>query len=147
MKNNLFAILFTLLIFTWGTAHGTLFTVDARLHSATLGQEPNNTPGGGLDTGIYLSAGQTIIVTANPNDLWSAGDIPRWSNADGLTYDLKATLGDESGKAPGTLIGQDWGLLTQSGLAAPFGALVGEVGGTFFLLEPISLARCRPQAN
>ena len=79
-------------------------------------------------------AGQTLIVTADPNDLWNAGALPRWSNADGLIANRLATAGDESGKAAGTLIGTNFGLWTYSGLAAPYGALVGELDGKFFLL-------------
>jgi hypothetical protein len=75
-----------------------------------------------------------LNVSADPNDLWSAGDLPRWSNADGLTHNLYATGSDESGRPAGTLIGEDWGLWTESGLTAPYGSLVGELGGTFFVI-------------
>jgi len=134
MKSNLFAIPFMLVMFIYSNAHGSLFTVRADSSSVRTGELPNTMPGVGLDTGIYLSVGQTLIVSADPNDLWNAGELPRWSNADGLIANRLATVGDESGKAAGTLIGTNFGLWPYSGLSAPYGALVGEVGGIFFLL-------------
>jgi hypothetical protein len=89
--------------------------------------------GVGLAT-ISLSAGQQFTVSVDANDLWSAGALPRWSNADGLTGNRFATGTDESGEPAGTLIGQDFGLHTQNGLSAPFGTLVGELGGVFEVL-------------
>lgn len=134
MKNNLFAVLSTLVILSCGNAYGSLFIVDAKSHSFMVGELPDTTPGVGLDTGIYLAMGQTLVVTADPNDLWNAGELPRWSNADGLIANRLATTGDDSGKAAGTLIGTNFGLWTYSGLAAPYGALVGELDGKLFLL-------------
>jgi len=95
----------------------------------------NSSSGGvGLNTGIILSAGQQFSVTAATGDLWRAGALPRWSNADGLVAHLFATGSDDSGRAVGTQIGQGFGAWTQNGLSAPFGALVGELAGTYFLL-------------
>lgn len=102
-----------------------LFTVDALNNSST---------GGAALPTIGVTAGQTLTVSVNSNDLWNAGDLPRWSNADGLTGNLFATGSDESGQPAATLIGQNWGLWTQSGFTAPFGSLVGEIGGNFQLL-------------
>jgi hypothetical protein len=66
----------------------------------------NSSSGGtGGSTGVFLTLGQNFTVTVDPNDLWNAGALPRWSNADGLTGPRVAVLGDESGQAPGTLIG------------------------------------------
>jgi hypothetical protein len=101
-------------------------TVDAFLNSSS----------GGIAATTPLTAGETFTVTVGPNDLWSAGALPRWSNADGLVGDRFATGSDESGQPAGTKIGQafipPW---TQNGLTAPFGALVGEIGlGPFFLI-------------
>jgi hypothetical protein len=126
MKKNFFVVLTALLLLAQGNAHASLFTVDAFSNSSTGGV--------GVDTGINVLAGETLIVSANPNDLWSAGALPRWSNADGLIVDLYATGSDESGQPAGTQIGSIRGLWTQSGLTAPFGALVGELGGTYFLI-------------
>lgn len=106
-------------------AHAALFVVDAK----------NNSSSGGLGLGtISITAGETLNVSVDPNDLWSAGDVPRWSNANGLVGDLFATGTDESGKVVGTKIGQSFGTWTQSGFSAPFGVLVGEIGGSFKLL-------------
>ena len=63
--------------------------------------------GAGLDTGIFFDAGDVFSVEVDPNDLWSAGALPRWSNADGLTGDLFATGTDDSGESAGTQIGAE----------------------------------------
>ena len=95
----------------------------------------NSSNGGvGLNTGINVLAGDSISGFADPNDLWSAGPLPRWSNADGLIGDIYATGTDDSGGAAGSLIGQSFGPLTQNGLTAAYGALVGEINNSFFLL-------------
>ncbi len=89
----------------------------------------NSGAGAGLDTGVALTAGQAFTVTAGADDLWSAGPLPRWSNADGLKADLFATGSDESGQLAGTLIGQDFGFLGDF----HYGELVGQIGsGAFF---------------
>jgi hypothetical protein len=99
-----------------------------------VGAKANSSSGGvGADT-VALSSGQTFTVSVAPNDLWSAGALPRWSNANGLTGNLFATGSDNSGEAAGTLIGQDFGLWTQHGLSAAYGSLVGEIGGVFKVL-------------
>ncbi|MEH2608626.1 hypothetical protein V1293_000915 [Bradyrhizobium sp. AZCC 1693] len=94
----------------------------------------NSSSGGtGGSTGVFLNVGQNFTVSVDPNDLWNAGALPRWSNADGLTGLRYAVLGDESGQAPGTLIGIDFGLWNQAGLSLPYGTLVGKIGaGAFF---------------
>jgi hypothetical protein len=94
----------------------------------------NSSSGGtGGSTGVFLSVGQNFTVTVDPNDLWNAGALPRWSNADGLTGFRYAVAGDESGQAAGTLIGIDFGLWNQDGLSLPYGKLVGKIGaGAFF---------------
>lgn len=97
--------------------------------------QANSTSGGvGLDTGIHFDAGDLFRVDVDPGDLWNAGALPRWSNADGLTGNLFATGSDESGQPAGTLIGQNFGLHAQHGLMLPFGTLVGSIGGQFFSL-------------
>lgn len=107
-------------------AYAIPFTVDARANSSSGGT--------GLNTGIVLATGDAFTVTVGVNDLWSAGAIPRWSNADGLVGNLFATGSDESGQPAGTLIGVNFGLHSQGGLSAPFGTLVGQLGSTFFAL-------------
>ena len=72
------------------------------------------------DTGIILNPGQTYDFTVNlPATLWHAGnDIPfsRASDANGI---------------PGNA---GYGVWTENGFTANYGALVGEAGSTFFLI-------------
>jgi hypothetical protein len=99
-----------------------------------LAQANSSTGGIGAAT-VTLVAGESYSVSVNPSDIWSAGPLPRWSNADGLITTLIATGTDESGEAAGTVIGVDTPLWTQDGLTAPFGALVGRIGvGSFFVI-------------
>lgn len=90
--------------------------------------------GSGLNTGLTYSTGDTITGSVDASDLWNAGPLPRWSNADGLVVDLFATAGDDSGYAEGTHIGTSFADYTQDGLTAPYGSLVGKINSTFFLL-------------
>ena len=96
-----------------------------------VGAQANSSSGGTGAATLSLTSGQAFTVAVAPDDLWSAGALPRWSNADGLTHALFATGSDNSGEAAGTLIGQDWGTWTQHGLTAAYGTLVGEIGGVF----------------
>ncbi|HEX5373742.1 MAG TPA: PEP-CTERM sorting domain-containing protein [Aquabacterium sp.] len=105
-------------------AHAAPFVVDAAANSSSGGT--------GAST-ISLLAGQSFSVTVSATDLWNAGPIPRWSNADGLIVNLLATGSDESGFAAGTPIGAPFALYTQAGHTAAYGALVGRIGsGSFF---------------
>ena len=72
----------------------------------------------------FLTTGEAFTVTVDTNDLWSAGGLPRFSNADGLVADLYSVAGDDSGVTPGVLIGKDWGLYG----AFNYGELVGQIG-------------------
>ena len=111
-------------------ANAAVFTVDALAHSSNSGA------GTGLAT-IALDTGDLFSTSADLDDLWNAGALPRWSNADGLTGDRFATGTDESGQPAGVLIGQDFGLLLIDGFSAPYGALVGQIGagpGSYRLL-------------
>lgn len=110
----------------FGTSSAQAITVDAQTNSSSGGS--------GAATGVFLTFGQAFTVSAGPNDLWNAGPLPRWSNADGLTGDRFATGTDESGQAGGTQIGANFGLHSQSGFSAPFGSLVGQIGSSFVLL-------------
>ena len=93
----------------------------------------NSSSGGtGGSTGVNLTAGQIFTVDVNPNDLWNAGALPRWSNADGLTVKLYATGTDDSLQPLGTLIGDIFPLYTQATLTAAYGTLVGKIGGGDF---------------
>jgi hypothetical protein len=94
--------------------------------------QANSVSGGVGAVAGAVNAGDLLTISANTNDLWSAGALPRWSNADGLTGILLATGTDESGQAAGVQIGANFGVLNMNGLSLPFGTLVGEIGGTFF---------------
>ncbi len=124
LLTTLFFVLFSI-----SFANATIITldVDAYLNSSSGS-------GNGLDTGLSLVNGQLFSVSAGEGDLWSAGALPRWSNADGLIGDLLATGTDESGQATNTLIGRAFVNWTQNGLTAPYGSLVGEINGVFSLL-------------
>lgn len=107
-------------------ANAATVIVDAKLNSSSGGS--------GAATGLTLAAGQLFSVTAGALDLWSAGALPRFSNANGLTGNILAVAGDDSGQAPGTLIGINYGGWSQNGLTAPYGALVGRIGNVYRLL-------------
>ncbi len=94
----------------------------------------NSSSGGTALSTVSVGAGTTINVSVAATDLWSAGALPRWSNANGLTGPLFATGSDESGEAAGTQIGSNFGTYIQDGFAAPYGALVGKLGSTYYLV-------------
>jgi len=96
--------------------------------------QANSSSGGVGKFAFTVTVGENFTAAAAPGDLWSAGAIPRWSNADGLIVNLLATGSDESGAVAGSLIGAPFPLWTQAGLTAPYGALVGEIGGVYQLL-------------
>lgn len=98
----------------------------------------NSTSGGVGASTIALSAGQSFSVTVDPNDFWSAGALPRWSNADGLVGNVFYAAGMDpeiTGVAVGTQIGGNFGLPGMFGLTAPYGSLVGQIGsGSLFVV-------------
>lgn len=101
----------------------------------TVNAQGNSSSGGsGAVTGFVFNAGDVFSTTVALTDLWSAGALPRWSNANGLIGDLFATGSDESGELAGTQIGVNFGTWTQDGFTAPYGALVGKIGNTYKLL-------------
>ena len=107
-------------------AHAAPYTVKAFDNSSSGGT--------GLAT-ISLLAGQSFSVSASSDDLWSAGALPRYSDADGLTYARFATATDDSGQAVGTQIGANFGLYSQANLAAAYGTLVGRIdNGDYFVI-------------
>ena len=114
---------------------GLVFVAPATASTVVVDAFANSTSGGsGADAGL-LSLGETFSVSVSPTDIWSAGALPRWSNANGLIADLHATGTDESGQPAATLIGEAFVNWTQGGLTAPFGSLVGSIaGGNFFLV-------------
>jgi hypothetical protein len=110
-----------------GTSSARAVTVDAFANSSSGGT--------GALTGVFLTAGQAFTVTASTDDLWSAGPLPRYSDANGLVGNRDANGSDDSGQPPGTLIGTDFGTWTQYSFSAPYGSLVGQIGsGAFFLV-------------
>ena len=94
----------------------------------------NSSSGGTPMSSISILAGHAFSVSASTDSLWSAGALPRFSDANGLTGDRFATASDDSGQTPGTLIGTNFGGYTQDGFTAPYGALVGRIGSTYVLL-------------
>lgn len=108
-----------------GSANAAVFIVDAQANSSS----------GGTPVATFaVTLGEQITVDSSINDLWSAGALPRFSDGNGLTAIRLATAADDSGQAPGTQIGADFGLWNQFGIDAPFGSLVGEIDGVFQLL-------------
>jgi len=102
------------------------------VHAATVNISAfgNSSTGGTGAIAGALTAGQALSISVDPLDLWNAGALPRWSNANGLIGNLFATGSDESGQTSGTLIGIAWpNLHTQGNLTAAFGTLVGRIGG------------------
>lgn len=109
-----------------GTAHAAVVDVDAVADSYRSG-----TGSGAFAT--TLAAGETFTVSVAADDLWSAGGIPLWSNANGLTANLFATGSDDSGAAAGTQIGKNAGFYTSADGSFRYGELVGRIGnGQFF---------------
>ena len=106
-------------------ANAVSYTVDAFANSSSGGT--------GLAT-FGVVTGQALAVTVAPGDLWNAGALPRWSNADGLTGPRFATGTDDSAQPVGTLIGVNFGTYTQGNLSAPYGTLVGQIGSVFQVL-------------
>jgi hypothetical protein len=92
-----------------GSAHATVFVVGASANSSTGGV--------GLPS-LTVTDGEQFTVTSSTDDLWSAGELPRFADGDGLVMDRFATASDDSGEPVGTLI-------------APFASLVGEIDGVY----------------
>lgn len=118
-------LLTTTALFVAAPASAATFIVDAFDNSAS----------GGVGVSTFaVSAGDVITISSSSDDLWSAGALPRFSDAGGLVADRFATATDDSGQAVGTLIGADFGNLNQLGLSTAFGSLVGRINGEYQLL-------------
>lgn len=52
----------------------------------------NSSTGGAGAPTVFLTAGESYSVNVNPSDIWNAGALPRWSNADGLIQNLPPEL-------------------------------------------------------
>lgn len=110
------------------TANAAVYTVDALSNSSSGGT--------GLST-LSVIAGSALSVSVDPTDFWSAGALPRWSDANGLVaaFNNPASYTDPSGDlVPAGSIGANFGTWSQGGLSAPYGALVGLIGSTYQLL-------------
>jgi PEP-CTERM motif len=113
-----------------------LAPASASAATVIVAAQGNSSSGGtGQASGLTLAIGQGFRILSSTNDLWSAGALPRFSDANGLTGLRFATAADDSGQPVGTQIGQSFGLWTQNSFSAPFGALVGRYAdGTYQLL-------------
>jgi hypothetical protein len=126
------SIVFALIVPLQAEATTASYTVDAL----------SNATGRGSGVPVSVFAGESFSVSVDPLDLWSAGPLPRWSNANGITGpDLIATglpdvNGDDPGVPAGTVIGSSiFPLAPANGLTAPYGTLVGQWGaGNYFVV-------------
>ncbi len=136
MRAKLSALFTTLLLLLPIASDAAVYEVRARQNSTTGGF--------GVNVSSFFNVGDLITVTVNPNDLWSSGDRPRWSNADGQV-DLFAdgrrfdvADGPSRDRIPRRgRIGTDaFGQWTQGGLTANWGSLVGSWGDSteFFFI-------------
>jgi len=106
-----------------GVASAVPFDVVALTHSSQI-DGLGVVQGTPLATGLFFDTGDTFTATADPDDVWRAGDDTggvRESNADGLT-----------GLPPHG--GSDFGLVMGDGFSAPFGTLVGRLGTQYFVI-------------
>jgi len=103
------------------------FSLPANAVIVDVSAQTNSTSGGGtgLDTGVNVTAGDSLWIMVDPDDCWSAGSGNRTTNADGLV----ATGIPTCQTSPWTS-----GVWTQGGLTAPFASLVGslDTGASFF---------------
>ena len=125
MRKLLTAVLGGLAVVTLGSgvASAVPFDVVALTHSSQI-DGLGVVQGTPLATGLFFDAGDTFTATADPDDVWRAGDDTggvRESNADGLT-----------GLPPHG--GSDFGLVMGDGFSAPFGTLVGRLGTQYFVI-------------
>lgn len=123
MKRLALAGLALSLAMTAVTADAATVVVDAAANSSS--------GGAGAVTGFTFTVGDIFTVTVDGDDLWNAGSLPRWSDADGLDGPAYASGTDESGQLAGTQISANFGLWSQDGFSAPYGALVGKIGATY----------------
>lgn len=103
----------------------------------TVAALANSTTGGTGVVTFSLLAGQLFSVTVAADDLWNAGALPRWSNANGLTQNLywSPTIDNQVPNYNDfqLLIGEPYPLWTQENLTAPYGNQVGQIdNGNFF---------------
>lgn len=108
------------------------FAASAVAADVTVYAQANSTSGGSGALALHLAPGQAFTVTVDPADFWNAGDLPRWSNADGLAANVHFHAGMDA-EIPvlpdGTQIGAVFSDWIQGGLTAPYGSLVGSFDG------------------
>jgi hypothetical protein len=148
MKKYLLSALTSVFVAGSSLMLGLVTVTSATASTVVVDALSNSSTGGvGADAG-FLSSGEAFSITVPLTDLWNAGPLPRWSNANGLTgANLFATGSDDSGLPAGTLIGTDFGSWTQGGLTAPFGSLVGTIGGGGFFLIGTSFSGVAPTSG
>ncbi len=102
-------------------AMASLVSTAASASPVTVTVDALTSIGSWVDTGVTLSAGQTYnFSVVNPDTLWSAGSespYSRDSTANGIDP-----------------VASGYGQWTEYGFTANYGALVGEVGSTYFLI-------------
>jgi PEP-CTERM motif len=126
-RKSLIALALTATMLAPAGASAATIIVDAQANSSSGGVA--------AASGLTLAIGQGFRIFSSTDDLWSAGALPRFSDANGLTGDRFATATDDSGQPVGTQIGQSFGLWTQNSFSAPFGSLVGRYAdGTYQLI-------------
>ena len=118
MRKYVLTLFVTMLALGWSSSAfaSIIVNVDAFTNAS------ENSP---LNTGIVLNAGDTLNITVDPTQLWSANfyapDSGPTSNANGLT--------------PDNPYGSTYGLWTEFGASFYYGALVGQIdGGSYFLV-------------
>jgi hypothetical protein len=116
-------------------AAAALWMTPANATDFVVGAQANSSTGGVPLSTISLTAGQVFTLTADTHDLWSAGALPRLSDANGLIVNRIASPLDDSGPRDGvTQITAVFPLWTQNGFTAPYASLVGLVGTQYQVL-------------
>jgi len=103
-------------------AHASIFVVEAAANSST---------GGVGKASLSLTNGEVFSLHSSLEDTWSAGSLPRVSDANGLDQVRFADGSDDSGFPVGTQLTAVFPLWTQHGLTANYASLVGEIGGVY----------------
>lgn len=94
----------------------------------------NSLSGGTPASTIYLNAGDHFTITVAEDDLWSAGEGPRISNANGLT-----------GIPP--YGGADFGYFQSGSFSFRYGALIGQIGNGDYFFVGTSYDGFAPQSG
>ncbi len=98
-------------------------------HSVTVNAHDHSVPvsGSGFDSGITVTAGQTLTATASTDACWAAGDSPHTSDANGLGACTSTTCANSCDTG--------FGKHSAGGDSFYYGTLVGKVGdGDWFAI-------------